>query len=551
MASIHLFFEGKGTSYEELMTRNGDVIISKAIRSSVKLSRNGIWYLTVKFPESLLNGRKLTSESVFRTDIGFIRNQLFRMLYPKYNKKEKTYECYCNHIFFDAKYECMPIDKTHKCNNTDETPYNERWSWDRAIQEINTIAEYCKANPGRYKVIGVSPEPEFFDTTPEVGELFYILWKYSPDINKCWDVTGAATGSGAPIAMYTRLGLVANRNGFNLAQVFALTPSKSGVEGEYNIRNYTSYLYANINGGVAVDGATIMIFKDSKDDVNERFTFETLEKGGCLIHAAMDPTFVVSRGEPNWNNDVQLRLRSSDQNPEGFTYVFSYNRYKADIDFNDQNIIESMFGTSQNSMLSAFSTSVDRTHTTAMINNYTCYFGDMSKYPDVFKPKEIVISNRFITQDTMKESVEERIDAIIPISGSGTRANSSDSRAFVKSSDYDKHSVHRVAQVKYDELKLVDDGGDITTEDALWSALEGRAKADIESGVKRFNTIESELSIVDIVTSGNPVFKDLKLNDILYKENSDGTREKYYIEEYEYDPIAQKIKNIKVVREGE
>lgn len=551
MASIHLFFEGKGTSYEELTTRNGDVVISKAINSSVKLSRNGIWYLTVKFPESVLNGRKLTSESVFRTDIGFVRNQLFRMLYPKYDKKEKTYECYCNHIFFDAKYECVPIDIGHKCNNTDDTPYNERWSWDRALEEINLIASESKGSSGQYKIIGTSPEPEFFDTTPEVGELFYILWKYSPDTNRCWDVLNASTESGSIINMHTRLGVVANRDGFNPAQVFALTPSKSDVEGEYNIRNYTSYLYTNINGGVASDGAKIMIYKDSKDAPHERFTFETLADGGCVIHAAIDPDFVISRGEENWNNAVQLCLRNSTHNKESIVYVFSYDRYRVDLDFDDQNLIESLFGTSQNSIATAFSAIIDKTHTTAIINNYTCYFGDMSKYPDVFKPKEIVISNRFITQDTMKESVEERIDAIIPISGSGTRANSSDSRAFVKSSDYDKHSVHRVAQVKYDELKLVDDGGDITTEDALWSALEGRAKADIESGVKRFNTIESELSIVDIVTSGSPIFKDLKLNDILYKENSDGTREKYYIEEYEYDPIAQKIKNIKVVREGE
>lgn len=534
-----------------ILTHNGDVVIDSPIKCTVKFKRNDIWYLTIKFPAKILNGRKLTTESIFKCDLGYVNNQLFRMIYPKYNRKEDTYECYCNHVFFDSRFECIPRGTDHKCDNTSDEPYKERWSWDKCIEQLNIIGTESAGKSYNYEVIGVSPEPEFFDTTPEVGELFYILWKYSPNTNKCWDVLNGDTGSGSPIGMYTRTGLVANRDGFNPAQVFALTPSKSGVDGEYNIRNYTSYLYTNINGAVAFDGATIMIYKDSKDAPHERFTFERLADGGCLIQAVIDPTFVISRGEANWNDAVQLCLRNKNQNKEAFTYVFSYVRHKVDIDFNEQNLIESLFGSSDNSMKKAFAKSIAKKHTTAMLNNYKCYFGDMTKYPEYLKPNEIVLSSRMITNDEVTDSTEDRIDAIIPIGMNDKRPPLTDDRSFVKALDYDKRSVHHVAQVKYDDIGLKADGGDLADEDALWEALAGRARADLESEGYAVNKTTSELSIIDVVKSGASSISKLKLNDTLYYENQNGSRDKYYIEEYQYDLTTNTITDISIVKEGE
>lgn len=560
--AVHLYFTGENRDknsqkptgkdlIDYILNHNGDVVIKSPIKAVVKFKRNDIWYLTVKIPAKLLNGHKLTTEAIFKCDLGYATNQLFRMIYPKYNRKEDTYECYCNHIFFDSRFECIPVGTDHKCNNTTEEPYKERWSWDKCIEQLNVIGINSAGRSYDYQVIGKSPEPEYFNETPEIGELFYILWKHSPDINKCWDVTNAATESGSPIGMHTRRGVVANRDGFNPAQLFALTPSTSGVEGEYNIRNYTSYLYTNVNGAIASDGATIMIFKDSKDAENERFTFEQLDDGSCLIHTVLDPNFVISRGQPNWTDTVQLCLRSVDQNKEGFSYVFSYARHTVDIDFNEQNLIESLFGSGDNSMKKAFSKSIANKHTTAMLNNYICYFGDMEEYPEYLKPSEIVLSSKMVTNDEVTDSTEERVDAIIPIGMNNKRPPLTDSRSFIKALDYDSRSVHHVVQITYDDIGLKADGGDLATEDALWEALAGRARADLESKGYSVNKITSELSIIDIVKSGVSSLSKLKLNDTLYYENQNGLREKYFIEEYQYDLVTGMITDISIVKEGE
>ena len=47
---------------------------------------NAIWYLTVEVPETELLGYSVTDESVFKVDLNFIKGQLFRMIYPKYNR---------------------------------------------------------------------------------------------------------------------------------------------------------------------------------------------------------------------------------------------------------------------------------------------------------------------------------------------------------------------------------------------------------------------------------------------------------------------------------
>ena len=542
MAEIHLFLNGKGTTYNELLTRNGDVIIKNPIKAIVTIKRNDIWYLTVKFPKHVLRGARLTQESIFRVNLGFSDKQLFRMIYPKENKKEGTYECYCNHVFFDAKYEACPTDN-HKCNNTNENKSYEKWTWEEAIKHLNAIGTGA---PTQYHVIGETPEPLLFDSTPEPGELFKIVWKENN--KKAWDVRGGSLSSGTAIQMYDVFS--SSSQGCNPAQYFALTKSQS--ENEYNIRNYKSYLYANVDGGVIKDGAKLMIYKDSHDAPHERFTFEKLAKGGSKIHSAKDKKYVVSRGESNWNNNVQLCMRSENESETSTAYMYEYAYNRVDLDFNEQNLIESMFGTNEaKSMKKGFEKVIEKNHTTAMLNNYTCYFGDMNKYPEYLKPREIVIPSRNVKQDISTETSEERVDAIIPVGGNNKRPPASDKRSLIKSNEYDTHSVHHIVYRTYDEFKLKNDGGDIETEDALWEALAGKAKAELDSGTINVNKIKSEVSVVDIVKSGNPIFNGLKINDVLLYANDQGEKDKYYIDSYTYDVATERINNLKIFKEGE
>lgn len=558
--AIHLYFTGltrdkniqKPTGDElinYILNHNGDIVIDSPIKCTVKFKRNDIWYLTIKFPAKILNGQKLTSESIFKCNLGYIDNQLFRMIYPKYNKKEDTYECYCNHVFFDSRFECAPINTNYKCDNSEDAPYRDRWSWDTCINKLNEIIS--KSNDTLYKIYGSSPDPKYFNTRPEIGELFYILWKYSQDINRCWDLVGGYGTSGTKIQMFGRIRSDNYHNGFNPAQAFTLTPSKSGIEGEYNIRNYQSYLYTNIEGVIPKDNAPIMIYADSHDGINERFTFKETVDGGSEIIPVVDTKYRISRKDKNMDEGNQLVvLRDSIINKEDKTFVYSYIDYRVDIDFNNQNIIESLFGSSDNSMLKKFNKMINRNHTTAMLNNYSCYFGDMNKYPSYLLPKEIMLSDRQVLQKIVTESTEDRIDAIIPTGMNNKRPPDTDERSLIKSSNYDKNSVHHVAYITYDDLGLTDDGGSIETENALWEALAGRARVDLESNNTSTNKIETTFNIIDIVKNNLSVLSNIKLNDTLHYYNN-GTLETYYIEEYTYDIVTNSITDIQLIKKGE
>ena len=71
---IHLFFSNKKTTYEQMLNRNGDVIIKHAISANAVFERNTTWYIEIEFPKSELLGMEITDESVFKVDFNFEKN---------------------------------------------------------------------------------------------------------------------------------------------------------------------------------------------------------------------------------------------------------------------------------------------------------------------------------------------------------------------------------------------------------------------------------------------------------------------------------------------
>ena len=87
---IHLFFSRKKTTYAQMKERNGDVILKHCISAKAVFERNSVWYVEIEFPKSDLMGMEISDESVFKVDINFEEPQLYRIVYPKYNKQSDT-----------------------------------------------------------------------------------------------------------------------------------------------------------------------------------------------------------------------------------------------------------------------------------------------------------------------------------------------------------------------------------------------------------------------------------------------------------------------------
>lgn len=554
---ISLFLSKRGTTYEQMLSQNGDIILEHCISATVKMERNAIWYLTIEVPESELMGYSVTDESVFKVDLNFIKGQLFRMIYPKYNKTKRTYTFYASHIFFDAQYECMwtreAIWPTYTSNS--EPPH----SWNEAIKKLNDLISDYK-NYGKiplpYNIIGSDPAPEFVDGIPEDERLVYIRWK--KDTGFGIDVNGQSITSGQSIQLYEH-----NRS---IAQRFYVVKRPSGFYSiVYYFGNMNVQLYGVPDSSGLSDGNDICINGPPTEDDgnNDLWQLEWIEeKQGFRIAQKRNTKFGWdnNNGLSQNKNNVDIRSWNGlDSNADNKIWTFTYADLYQKIEWDGKNIIDCMFGTDDNSMSEAFP-QVAEYHTTAMLDNYTCYFGDMKAYPQDLMPRQIYLTDKEFTDFKETRTMENVLTGIIP-EGSGNEPlqwNDSTGNAgrIAQGPYWDKYEIKRIDKVTYDDIALNTEDPNsneaFTSRTAYDAALKNRALMDLRKKKYCEPDVQTETSIVDLFRDSNPTVGQAKLNDELIYISDDGTRrQKFYFESLTYDLLMERITNADLVEEME
>lgn len=185
---IHLFLSKKNTTYQQMIERNGDIVLKNCKSAKATFERNSIWYVEIEFPKSELLGMKISEESVFKVDLNFEKAQLFRIVYFKENRISDTYVCYATHIFFDSQKEIFVFDD-RTVNST----------WDGAIKTANDIIEKSKSKYP-YHVYGDRWYEDYKNIKPEDGREVHIHNAYKTDL--CVDVPSANEDIATQLQMF-------------------------------------------------------------------------------------------------------------------------------------------------------------------------------------------------------------------------------------------------------------------------------------------------------------------------------------------------------------
>lgn len=554
---ISLFLSKRGTTYEQMLSQNGDIILEHCISATVKMERNAIWYLTIEVPDSELMGYSVTDESVFKVDLNFIKGQLFRMIYPKYNKTKHTYTFYASHIFFDAQYECM-WDGEPQWGSISGASDPDPVSWTEAISKLNALMTDYKDRGGielPYHIYGEPPSPEFVKVMPETNRAFYI--RHNNGTNFTIDVPSSNLAKGTFLQLYT----------FNRtrAQKFYLVERSDGyyaIVYQFGNRDF------NINGANTVNGARICVYENpdyTPEQEHEKWALKYYEdREAFRFEAKKNREFGIDLKNGTLANGTQIQLyqatnSAGGDNTPAQSWKLTYCDWYQYLKWDGKNIIECMFGTDDNSMSEAYP-QVDENHTTAMIDNYNCYFGDMSKYPQDLMPRQIYLTDKEFTDFKETRTMENVLTGIIP-EGSGNEMLSwSDTTGhagrIVKGSYWDKYEVNRIDKVTYDDIALSTDDPNnknaFTDRGAYDSALKNAALMDLRKKKYCEPDVQTETSIVDLFRDSNPTVGQAKLNDELIYISDDGTRrQKFYFESLTYDLLMERITNADLVEEME
>lgn len=559
---ISLFLSKRGTTYEQMLSQNGDIILEHCISASVKMERNAIWYLTIEVPESELMGYSVTDESVFKVDLNFIKGQLFRMIYPKYNKAKRIYTFYASHIFFDAQYECMwtrePAWQAYPTNpDKDGVPHG----WNEAIDRLNDlISNYTgdgKLTLPPYKIIGRDPAPEFLNEIPEDERLVYIRWKKDPGFGI--DIYNRATASGIPIHLFEH-----NRS---IAQRFYLIKRSSGFYSiVYYFGNTTVQLYGVPDSSGLADGNRICINHPSTENYgnNDLWQLDWFEeKQGFRISPKRDTKFCWDNNNglsQNRNNvDIRSWLGLDSPSADNKIWTFTYADLYQHIKWDNKNVIDCMFGTDDNSMSKAFP-QVTEYHITAMLDNYTCYFGDAKLYPQDLMPRQIYLTDKELTDFKETRTMKNVLTGIIPEGSGNEKLSWSDKTKhagrLVKGSYWDKYEVNRINKVTYNDIALNTEDPNsneaFTNRSAYDAALKNRALMDLHKKKYCEPDVQTETRIVDLFRDSNPTVGQAKLNDELIYISDDGARrQKFYFKSLTYDLLLERITNADLVEEME
>lgn len=560
---FHIFLSHKKTEENDMINRNGDIIIHRLISGEIVEKRNDIWYMKAEFLESELLGQELTTESVVKCDAGPIKNQLFRIVYHKLKPKKHTIEIYATHIFYDAQKEVWVKD--------DRTVNSD---WSGAISTANDIIKNSGASHP-YQVYGSPWYTDYKIVEPEDGMLVKVhnLAALNNNYDRVVDIKSWNTAASAAVQIYT------NTSPTNCNQVFRVKL--------YNSKAELLKDFPNDGGCQNADGSTFIslqsvisgrwIDKASNSDDNWTKIQQYAQQygksnGGAEVFGlwqrpystSASPTYKftsVSNKDVNWYCGESNPLEISYQIvliQHGYSnwanvlcWTFEDTEATATAYWVGMNLIECLFGSSDNSLISRWS-ECDKHHYVAMFDNYQCYFGRMDKYKDSLKPKEWIITDKQVSDYSKTISME---DVVTGIYAKGYNGRSEQN--LIKADNYDDYEIHRHDIVEYQDVKYSGDDSSINPHEypnfsdinAFYYELRWRAERDLKYTSKwQYPKTETTTKIVDFLI--DEYGSDIKLNDTIYYQKG-SKREKFYIEEVHYSLITGKTTDLDLVLESE
>lgn len=529
---INLFCQSQKYSYEYMISHNGDVTIKHPIEAYVNMARNEIWYLTITFPRSDLLGFEIENEAIFKVDLNFERDQLFRTIYKKYNKGDDTYTVYANHIFFDAQKEVFIFD-----NRTVKA------TWDGAIENLNRIVQASGSNHP-YRIYGRNWYNNFENVAPEDGIIVYFRNVQNPSY--ALDVPNASETSGTQLQTYVR-----NQSA---AQSFML--KKVGEykgAGVYGILSLCSCRWVKSSGGKVVLGSV----NTEPASNDEKWIIIKTNNGYELapysyIYYGMYPSstniangnavIVYDRGTGTTGSACRWYLESADSTATAY-----WERY---------NIIQCMFGTEDNSLMNRWN-ECELHRYTAMLDNYSCYFGRPKNYPFNLQPSDIRVDNKQLTNYAKKISMEKVVTGLIPKAYNGRILPNNE---IVKSEMWNNYSLHRIEVKEYSNIKLLEDDTEASKNtlgvfqnlSTLQSYLRIVSQKDLKYSERlQYPTSETTCTIEDLFGNDNVYSETIKLNDIIHASVGNNQTEIFYIDELKYDLISLKVTDMKLVLDTE
>lgn len=196
----------------------------------------------------------------------------------------------------------------------------------------------------------------------------------------------------------------------------------------------------------------------------------------------------------------------------------------------------------------------------AMLDNYTCYFGDGNNYPPQLVQKTVTINaSSEVIANTKKLSVEDVKTGIIPKGYNGRiiRGDSVGGR-IVYSDMYEQYKVHRISFVEYKDIAFTNDVQERSNTDDLIiynslddfeNALRSRAKQEVNSSASRYPTRTRTVKIADLNKYEHIVSDDIKINDfiVLIDDKNVGDRAKFTINKLTYNIVDESYEDIELV----
>lgn len=548
---IHLFLSNKNTSYNDMLNRNGDIIIKNVISAKAVFERNSTWYVEIEFPKSELLGMKITDESVFKVDLNFEKNQLYRIVYPKYQKSSDTYTCYATHVFLDSQKEAFVFD--------DRTMFG---NWSNAIQTCNDIIK--NSSPKQSYVVYGSQWQENY-CAPKDDLIVY--FKNIQNQSFCIDIPNGSEDVNTQADLYTY-----NRTAL---QTFLL--KKCDIVNGYQTWGILSLCSCR---WLAYDSSNRIVqgSLNTSPSSNEKWVF--IEKNGTYkICSANNVNMNFYPTNGSTSNGTKLTLYN--HGLSNMANVLLWNIVDAEsiqsAYWVRYNLIQCMFGSDDNSMVNRWPECETHRYV-AMLNNYACYFGNPSSYANELKPSEYFISNRELSEYTKKKSMENVVTGIIPKAYNGRILPNNE---IVKSSKWNTGEIHRIEVKEYSDIVLQSDKSSeakaISTEDInkIWDGTStddsdakkttlgvfvNEANLQAYMRVQARKTLEQELqepatetsiTFEELFSSNTPNANRLKINDIIYVETEMGTRDKFYINKLTYNLCSELPEDMDLVLESE
>lgn len=545
---IHLFLSNKNTSYDDMLTRNGDIIIKNVISAKAVFERNSTWYIEIEFPKSELLGMNITDESVFKVDLNFEKNQLYRIVYPKYQKSKDTYICYATHVFLDSQKEVFVFDD-RTMNGT----------WANAIVTCNDIIKNSNAKQS-YTVNGDSWQE--INCSPQDDMIVY--FKNYKDPSFCIDIPNASEDANVQSQLYTY-----NKTS---AQTFLL--KKSDIVNGYQTWGILSLCSCR---WLAYDSSNRIVQGNlsSSPAANEKWVF--IEKTGNEYYDSDGNKQIMSYGvykicsASNLNSNIHVQNDKATNGAKLILYNHGISNIGDILLWNivdaesiqtaywvRYNLIQCMFGNEDNSMVNRWPECKKRRYV-AMFDNCACYFGNPSSYTDYaageLKPNEYIISNRELSEYTKKKSMEKVVTGIIPKAYNGRVLPNNE---IVKSSKWDSGEIHRIEVKEYSDIILQTDNseakkttlGVFINEENLQAYMRVQARKTLAQELQEPAT-ETSISFEELFSSNVPNANHLKINDVIYVETEMGTRDKFYINKLIYNLCSELPEDMDLVLESE